>query len=346
MINEELAFKAIKDEIELKEIVGLNSCMRQQKLKGLLNRFNKTKHSTLLQKRSELHNYLSGLVDFMIDEISPTVNKNSFKIYKKAIIPIIPFNDLIEKLKCTSGISKRDMPRSTSSNRQKFLTMSQLNEVVKYNAEFRYRSDLAKVSSLLLQATVLVGLRPGEWFSSMLRTCNGRPTLIIRTEKQYSKRLSYLNIDREDDLSLFLPFRGIPLDHLDEDEREIVRNCHHIMSGLKQEQVQNVAFLKKISESINISITSIWGREKPAINIYSARHQFAANLKASDIDDGLVTYLMGQLFDDTKHRHYASEKKGEIRPAPYNVLEIQAFVQKEINEKVRLKESQGGELQG
>ena len=102
---------------------------------------------------------------------------------------------------------------------------------------------------------------------------------------------------------------------------------------------------KKISESINISITGIWGREKPSINLYSARHQFAANLKASDIEDGLVTYLMGQLFDDTKHRHYASEKKGEIRPAPYNVLEIQSFVQKEINEKVRLKESMGVELQ-
>jgi hypothetical protein len=344
MISEEMAFKAVRNEIDLNKIVGLNSDMRQQKLKGLVNRFNKSMKSPNLIKRSELQNYLSGLVVFLIDEISPTVNKNSFKIYKKAIIPIIPFDDLVEKLKEASGVSKRDMPSSSSSNRQKFLPMSQLNEVVKYNTEVRHRSDLAKVSSLLLQGGVLVGLRPGEWFSSMLRTCNGRPTLIIRTEKQYSKRLSSLNIDRGHDLSLFLPFRGIPLDHLDEDEREIIRNCQQIMSGFKQEQEHNVAFLKKISESINISITGIWGREKPAINLYSARHQFAANLKASDIDDGLVTYLMGQLFDETKHRHYASEKKGEIRPAPYNVLEIQAFVQKEINEKVRFKELLGSEL--
>jgi hypothetical protein len=344
MINEEMAFKAIKGETDLNEIVGLNSAMRQKKLTGMLNRFNTANQCTAPVHIKDVHLYLYNLVDFLINKIAPTVNKNSFKIYKNAVLPILPWDELVDKLKDASGVSKRDMPSSSTSNRQKFITMSQLDEIVKYNNEVRSRSDLAKVSNLLLQAGVYVGLRPSEWFSSMVRNCNGRPTLIIRTEKQYSTRLNSLNIDRADDLSLFLPFRGIPLDHLDEDEMKIVRDCHHIMSELKQSQEQNVAFLKKISESINISITGIWGREKPAINLYSSRHQFAANLKASDIDDGLITYLMGQLFDDTKHRHYASEKKGEIRPAPYNVLEIQLFVQKEINEKVRLKEKMGGTL--
>jgi hypothetical protein len=56
-------------------------------------------------------------------------------------------------------------------------------------------------------------------------------------------------------------------------------------------------------------------------------------MKASKIEDATITYLAGQIYEETKHRHYASKLKGEVTTTPYNVEEIMQFVKTEINSR-------------
>ena len=258
---------------------------------------------------------------------------NAFKIYKKSVLPIIPYTDEYVKLNDTKGIDKRQLGK-TASKKQKFLTHEQLERIINHNSKHRHKSSLAQVINVLLPSTVLTGLRPSEWFNAMIRQCAGRLTLIVRTDKLYKEAQARLGVDKDKDMTLFIPYRGIPLDHLDEHDVQRIRATIGIMNDINKSERNNREFLDELAKNLRTTVLDIWSREeRPDIAIYSARHQFIANMKASKIEDATITYLAGQIYEETKHRHYASKLKGEVTTTPYNVEEIMQFVKTEINSR-------------
>lgn len=333
---EQIAFRVMRFDFDLSRVEGLASNMRQQKLNGLINRFYRELHIVPPTHIDQTPELMDQFVNFLCDSVAPTVSTNTFKIYRNSCLPIIPYPDLASKLRNVSGVHSKNRKSSRQPKRQKHLQSHQLNTIVEYNNEYRTRSTYAKVCNILLQAGVVVGLRPGEWYDSMLRHCEGRLTLIVRTEKLYREKLENIQRGSNEDLSLFLPYRGIPLDHLDEHQVGIVRSACRMMKDVKDSEQDNDKFIKETADCLTDTITQIWGRlNKPGINLYSARHQFIANLKASNIEDRTVTYLAGQLYDGTKHRHYAGKRRGERSAVPTNVDHIQSFIQKNINSKFK-----------
>ena len=333
------AFNALIPGSKLDDIQGLSSEMRQNKLRSLLARFEKRYLIDRPKKMDGLEPYLTSLVQFLVNEVAPTVSTNTFHIYKNSVLPILPNETLRDSLKQAKGIDKRSKEKESSGNRQRFLTTDQLEAITTHNKEVRFKSYLAHITSVKLRATCLVGLRPGEWFDSKVRVCNGIPVLIVKTEKQYAERLTNLKQETGKEISHFLPYRGIPLDHLDETDLTTVKNCVEIHQQVVLTGRDTNKFNVSLGRNLKESTAQLWGTQGAQINFYSARHQFAANMKSSNLQDSDITYLMGQIYDETKHRHYASATKGDYCAVPYAVDEIIEFVKTNINDKLRMRKS-------
>lgn len=339
MRPDQVAFRVLRFDHDLSKVEGLSSELRQNKLNGLLNRYYRHSGKAIPTHIDHVHELIVGLVDFLVDVIAPTVSTNTFKIYKKSVLPIIPFADEYVRLNDTKGVDKRHLGDS-AAKKQKFLTTHQLDKIVQHNTKYRHRSPLAQVINLILASTVTTGLRPMEWFNAMLRQCAGRLTLIVRTDKLYRESNERLGVNNDKDMSLFLPYRGIPLDHLDEHDIQKIRATVGIMNDVEKSGRDKREFLDELAKNIRTSIRDVWSREeRPNITLYSARHQFIANMKASNLTDSTITYLAGQIYDETKHRHYASAKKGEVTTTPYNVEDIMHFVKENINSRFQENDS-------
>ncbi|HCV05668.1 MAG TPA: hypothetical protein DG048_23820 [Pseudoalteromonas sp.] len=333
MRPDQVAFRVLRFDIDLNKVDGLSSELRQKKLNSLIKRYYTYSSTQIPTHIDQVHEIIVGFVDFLVEVVSPTVSTNTFKIYKKSVLPIIPYTDEYVKLNDTKGIDKRQLGK-TASKKQKFLTHEQLERIINHNSKHRHKSSLAQVINVLLPSTVLTGLRPSEWFNAMIRQCAGRLTLIVRTDKLYKEAQARLGVDKDKDMTLFIPYRGIPLDHLDEHDVQRIRATIGIMNDINKSERNNREFLDELAKNLRTTVLDIWSREeRPDIAIYSARHQFIANMKASKIEDATITYLAGQIYEETKHRHYASKLKGEVTTTPYNVEEIMQFVKTEINSR-------------
>lgn len=334
MKPEQICFRAVRFDYDLNKIEGMGRSLRHQKLNALLNRFYRHSNTAPPTHIDQLPEMISALVNFLIEDISPNVSSETFRIYKKAVLPIIPFTDDYLRLNDTKGVDKRQLKNSTENIKQKYLTQEQLHKILKHNEKYRTSSAIAKVINNLLPSTVLTGLRPSEWYNAMIRQCAGRLTLLVRTDKLYEESHKNLKLSTSKDLSEFLPYRGIPLDHLDEFEINMIRTTVNIMGEINQSDRDNRAFTDTLAKNLRRTVKDTWSREnRPNIILYSARHQFIANLKASKTESDIITYLAGQIYSETKDKYYASKAKGEVITTPYKVEDIKDFVQREINSR-------------
>ena len=319
-------------DYDLSKIEGMGQSLRHTKLNSLIKRYYRFYNLTPPTHIDQLPELIAGFVNYLIEHVSVSVSTNTFKIYKKSVLPVIPYSDEYIRLNDAKGIDKRQLRNVEDNRKQKYLTQAQLKLITSHNTKYRQNSSISQVINNLLPSTVLLGLRPSEWYNAMIRQCAGRPTLLVRTDKLYNESHRLLNIDR--DLSEFLPYRGIPLDHLDEFEMNMIRTTVNIMNDIDKSERDNRDFTNLLARNLKRTIKDTWSRdERPNIVLYSARHQFIANMKASNTNNDDITYLAGQIMSETKDKYYASKAKGEVTTTPYKIEEIKEFVKREINSR-------------
>lgn len=102
--------------------------------------------------------------------------------------------------------------------------------------------------------------------------------------------------------------RYIPLSHLDEHEMDIITKQITAASAFAAGGQYEKAY-QGVRNLLYRATLSCFPNSKQSIDLYSARHEFAANLKASSISDKALAYLMGHKTESTARNFYGRRKQ-------------------------------------
>lgn len=161
----------------------------------------------------------------------------------------------------------------------------------------RLREMEAWETILWIEAVMRVGVRPIEWVRGV-RWDNGR--LIIPCAKgafaETGQRIRGLCAERVMDLNQW-----------PEAEREMIA----VWVRLRETPDDRAALLKKMAKELRKAWDGEFGRLRPRITLYTARHQFAANLRALGVSSGAIAAMMGHSSDQTQRTHYGRGAHGK-----------------------------------
>ncbi len=184
----------------------------------------------------------------------------------------------------------------TSAIKQKGCGRQDFVKIIRFLRANMDRYRWAESLGVLLGATYLTGLRPCEWGQAHLEELEDGVVLVVRNAKFGEHRAGQM-------------FRRL---HLSPDQ-PIVANAVRALLTHIQDRPGGLAFsewLRRVSLFMTRVGRSILGRRKRYPSIYSFRHQFAADAKASGVPPEELAALMGHATDATATFHYARRAQG------------------------------------
>lgn len=252
----------------------------------------------------------------------PLLRPSSWRQYRSALIYYLHENETnhpetvqaIKLLSASDGkicLQGKDAPARTSSSKKKSLSPDELVLIIDYLAS--HKSRWSVTASLWLQASVLTGLRPGEWRSARLEKNDaGEFELVVVNAKNTNGRAHG-------------EMRRLLLRGMEENELNIIRfqiNATEIvLGGNLWDQ-----YYRGCRKSVYIAVRALWPRRTQYPTLYTGRHQFAADAKRSGLLKSEVAALMGHASSITAGRHYGKKRSGQsgfsVQPAPEDVARV------------------------
>lgn len=243
--------------------------------------------------------YKASVAYFLEEEI-----KRGNGIAQEALEALIPLDS-------TPGQAKT---KSTSANKQKKLPAADLRALRKALDESTsvWASDLER----WIEAGLLTGLRPVEWGQSRVEYSPALgPILVVNNAKSTNGRSHG-------------PKRTLLLSGLTAEERNVIEE--HVARAQEWAQAgQYDRFYHGCSLALSRIVRKRWPNRDSYISLYSLRHQFAANAKASGFTRLEIAAMMGHAVDDTAAVHYGRKRAGfdlvRITPDPADVAKVKAI---------------------
>jgi len=191
----------------------------------------------------------------------------------------------------------RPVHRLTSAQKQKKIHETDLIRLLNYFHEKPSRHGISTITWLL--AGICTGLRPSEWQHAEINVAN---ELHIINAKATNGRahgasriinLTDLNCQEKQIISL----------HLDHVRQANLSASPHGKSGFE-------LLYSHCRACLYAATRVLWPNRKMYISLYSARHQFAANAKASGLQLEHIAALMGHASIKTATSHYGRRSAG------------------------------------
>lgn len=200
----------------------------------------------------------------------------------------------------------------TSGSKQKKVPLKDYRALIKNIQD--HGSPWALDVERWIGASLLTGLRPVEWSTARIDVINKVPTLIVNNAKATNGRAHG-------------PTRSILLDGLTDDERTMIAT--HIQRANQWEQAgQYERFYHGCAATLSRASRRLWPKRTSHATLYSMRHQFSANAKASGFTREEIAALMGHAVDTTATQHYGKKTAGYdmicVRPDPAEVARIRS----------------------
>ena len=185
------------------------------------------------------------------------------------------------------------------------------NKLVAYLETRRHVDKWAAITQTLCQASYLTGLRPGEWRGAWVeRSADGQVLLSVSNAKNTQGRA---NGDR----------RHLDLGELTAAEVDLIENMAQAASHYDESEDTWASVQTKVANYLYQTVRKVFGRRKRYLSLYSYRHQFSADSKATWSQQE-VAALMGHGSDETAARNYARASVG--RKGHSKVKPLQAEV--------------------
>ena len=202
--------------------------------------------------------------------------------------------------------------KKTSGAKQKKFPLKEYKQIIKNINDFG--SPWAEDVERWVGSALLTGLRPSEWATAYMTTVSGEPALIVNNAKATNGRAHG-------------PTRTILLDGLTQDERKMISK--HVLRANEWEQAQQFErFYHGCAATLARATRRLWPKRDSHATLYSMRHQFAANAKASGYTREEIAALMGHAVDTTATEHYGKKTAGfdmiRVRPDPAEVARIRS----------------------
>lgn len=246
---------------------------------------------------------------YLIDQ-KPSISKSTWRQNKAALkfhleelvssvkddLRARELRDALEVLSNEAQTGAMRRGTRTSAIKQKGCGRQDFLKIIHFLRANTDRYRWAKSLVVLLGATYLTGLRPCEWGLAYLEEREDEVVLVVRNAKFGEHRAGQM-------------FRRL---HLSPDQ-PIVANAVRALLSHIQEGPGGLVFsewLRRVSLFMTRVGRSILGRRKRYPSIYSFRHQFAADAKASGVPLDEIAALMGHATDATATFHYARRTQG------------------------------------
>jgi integrase len=203
-----------------------------------------------------------------------------------------PLIELMYSVQCKP---KSERVKKTSSKRKKTIKESDIIDVEQHISSGNFKWGDALL--VWLRAAVITGLRPNEWSKSTLKEAEGKSVLRAPNFK-HNKERSYAT------------HREIELTNLGEDAILAVKDQMNVIGLMKEKGMLSEHYTG--CRSLLLALNKIlWPRRNANITLYTGRHQFSANAKASeDCNDLQRAALMGHKTTKTSRERYGRTGNG------------------------------------
>lgn len=267
--------------------------------------------------------------------------KNTFWLYRQALVTHFEKQGPNEAVVFLHTIPSppKSTDRNTSAKKMKRLSgdyLSQLLSRLEMHPEIppvKNTGSKAEPGSLdhfiarWLRTALTTGLRPTEWRDAFFD--DGKNALVVRNAKHSEVRSNgysrHIIFDPDEhareiqEIKLFL------------DELHIRVECERSFDLLYFKCRKRLGYVTR----------RLWPKAEQRPTIYSARHQFAANMKKSGLTKQEVAALMGHKNDDSACVHYARTQVGQSVNTPSSPkAEIDSVVHKESSFNPALQKKQ------
>jgi len=195
----------------------------------------------------------------------------------------------------TTGLPRRDVEIRTSRKKQKHLSIKDLKKIDTERG--LSKSIWSKSTRIWVRAGILTGLRPIEWRKSSLLREGDDLLLRVVNAKNSNNRA---NGDT----------RHLNLNHLNENEINIIRSHLKICEQFSDSLEEWEGFYKGCSNLLRNKTRIAFPNRKRYPTLYSSRHQYSANSKASGCKPEELAALMGHASDLTAQMTYGKKVNG------------------------------------
>lgn len=209
------------------------------------------------------------------------------------------------KLLKSINSSKPNNVKNTSAKKQKHLTPKDLKFLDGHLRDSK--TKWSKPLRVWLRAGILTGLRPVEWRDAEY---NGETnTLIVKNAKNTNGRANGY-------------YRNLNLNHLDKEDINIIKQQLILSKKFNSAGLWD-DYYNGCSNLMRYLCRKIWPNRKKRPTLYSTRHQYCANLKASGLRIVEIASLMGHATDETASETYGRKVVGtKVRKPEVNQEEL------------------------
>jgi len=245
---------------------------------------------------------------FLCNDVYPRVVPSTWGAYKQAFKKECTDPEALLRIErmVTNSDARRELSKKTVSKRMKRLNH---RDLIKLDAEaMRTKSGYGSLTMKWLKASLLTGLRPHEWFfSKLIQDSKNNNATSLEVSNRKLNLTSHSDEHWED--------RIIPLDHLQEEELESIRQWLSIVKKVDYDEEYSSLYgnCRRWLERAN---KRIFPRRKKHICLMSPRHQFIANLKLNGLTPTEIAYLVGHGNDARAFESYGRTKDGEKCKTP------------------------------
>lgn len=211
----------------------------------------------------------------------------------------VTFDKMKNVLSSLKSGDAKDLELKTSAKKQKHLTLKDykiLDDALKAS-----KNKWSSATRIWLKSGIITGLRPIEWRQAVYDEEENR--LIIKNAKNTNGRSHG-------------EFRSFYLDHITASEKNTVLQHLKIAFSLSQKDEVWKQYYEGCSNLLKYTAGKVWPSRERHPTLYSARHQFSANMKASGCKPEEIATLMGHAVDDTALTTYGKKANGtrNIKP--------------------------------
>lgn len=255
----------------------------------------------------------------------PTWSRPTWRQYKASVVFMLDqearlrhnpvAQEAVEELRPVDVEHCLQRTRRTSGSKLKRFPLSDYRRLVDelHENPSPWSADLR----LWLAAALLTGLRPKEWGQARYTARSGEDALVVENAKATNDRAHG-------------PERTILLGGLTDEERVLIRE--HVERATEWAAAgQFPRFYQACAATLGRLARKLWKNRPQRVTLYSTRHQFSADAKASGLTREEIAALMGHAVDITATRHYGKKTAGSdlvrVRPDPAEVARVRTVLQ-------------------
>lgn len=249
--------------------------------------------------------------------LTKELSGSSFRQYKNSLVYIFEVTKRKELETALRELSRDAFPgpkpkkKLTSAMKTKKVTAkdeASITNILLNNTKDLGDDTLSYRTYVYFKATILTGLRPNEWASSKLKSNYTMPdgtreklVLIVINGKATNGRSHG-------------KYRHVILSDLsDSDIKLIAMHKRFVISHLMNDK-DYIKYYDACRGKLYRTCKALWPNRKTRVSLYSGRHQFSANLKASGATRPEVAATMGHATDETASEHYGRKSAGRRGP--------------------------------